>query len=169
MTVEHISTEIRVRVGTPEDVHPMMDLALQACDENGFLNPEPAKLLNDIWAALNQDHGIIGIIGAPGGVIEGAVLLRIGPNWYSDDKMIEEKAVFVHPNFRSARGGRAKKLCEFSKQVSDGLGLPLCIGVLSNSRTAAKVRLYERMFGEPAGVYFLYNAHTGIAAKDEAA
>jgi hypothetical protein len=30
-----------VRIGTPADIHPMMDLALKACDENGFVDPNP--------------------------------------------------------------------------------------------------------------------------------
>ena len=81
--------------------------------------------------------------------------------WYSDNPVLEEKAIFIHPDFRSAKGGRARQLCEFSKQVADSLGIPLIIGVLSNHRTEAKVRLYERQFGKPSGAFFLYGAHTG--------
>jgi Uma2 family endonuclease len=81
--------------------------------------------------------------------------------WYSDTMIVEEKAIFIHPDFRAAKGGRAKRLCEFSKQVADTLGIPLIIGVLSNSRTEAKVRMYERQFGAPAGALFLYGATTG--------
>lgn len=151
----------KVRIGTPNDVHAMMDLALSACDENGFVSPNPEKLLQEIWPALNQDRGLIGIIQGQSTDLEGAVLLRIGNMWYSDEEVLEEKAIFIHPNFRSAKGGRARKLCEFSKQVSDSLGVPLIIGVLSNHRTEAKIRLYERQFGKPSGAFFLYNATTG--------
>jgi hypothetical protein len=101
------------------------------------------------------------MIGKAGGKPEGAILLRIGTMWYSDNQVLEEKAIFIHPEYRSAKGGRARKLCEFSKQVSDSLGIPLIIGVLSDNRTEAKVRLYERQFGKPSGAYFLYNAKTG--------
>lgn len=163
------SADLRVRIATPDDVDEVMTLALSACEENGFLNPNPIKLLADIWAALTMDHGIMGAIGAPGGKIEGVVLLRIGPMWYSDDRIVEERAIFIHPDYRSAKGGRAKRLCEFSKGVADKLGLPLTIGVLSNERTAAKVRLYERQFGAPAGAFFLYNAKTGEPRHAEAA
>jgi GNAT superfamily N-acetyltransferase len=95
------------------------------------------------------------------------VLLRIGSMWYSDHEVLEEKAIFIHPDYRNAKGGRARRLCEFSKQVADALGVPLIIGVLSNHRTKAKVRLYERQFGEPSGAFFLYNARTG-AFRDAA-
>lgn len=156
-----MSTEVVLRVGTPDDVHDMMDLALAACDENGFVEPSAEKLLEQIWPALNHDHGVVGIIGEKGKKLEAAVLLRIGTMWYSDQNVVEEKAIFVHPDYRSAKGGRARRLVEFSKQVADGLALPLVIGVLSNNRTEAKVRLYERQFGRPAGAFFLYNAQTG--------
>ena len=150
-----------VKIGTPADVHKMMDLALAACDENGFIEPNPAKLLQEIWPALNHEGGLVGSIPGNEGILEGAVLLRIGNMWYSDHEVLEEKAIFIHPDYRSAKGGRARKLCEFSKQVSDSLGIPLIIGVLSNHRTEAKIRLYERQFGKPSGAFFLYNATTG--------
>jgi hypothetical protein len=156
-----MTEELIVRVGVPADVHDIMGLALGGCEENGFLNPNPQKLLADIWSALNRDRGVIGVISAPGGKPEGAVLLRLGKMWYSDDDVLEEKAIFIHPEFRSAKGGRARRLCEFSKSAADALGVPLIIGVLSNHRTEAKVRLYKRQFGEPAGAFFLYGTKTG--------
>ena len=138
-----------------------MNIALMACEENGFLHPNPLKMAAEIWPALNNDHGLCAVIGAPGGKIEGAVLLRIGSMWYSDYQVVEEKAIFIHPEFRNAKGGRASKLCEFSKKVADHLKIPLIIGVLSNHRTSAKVRMYERQFGPPSGAFFLYGAQTG--------
>ena len=153
--------EVHVRVGTPEDVHGVMEVALMACAENSFADANPQKLLQEIWAALNLDHGICGLIGVPGEKVEGVVLLRIGTPWYSDTEIIEEKAIFVHPQYRSAKGGRAARLCEFSKSVSDKLDIPLTIGVLSSARTVAKIRMYTRIMGEPSGAYWLYGVKTG--------
>jgi len=155
-------TPLSVRVGTPEDLDGMMNLAQRATEENAFVSPDIMKLLGEMWSALNREDGIIGIIGHPGEVLEGAILLRIGELWYSKAQVLEERAIFVAPEFRNAKGGRARKLCEFAKEVSNELEIPLTIGVLSNSRTEAKIRLYQRMFGEPAGVYFLYGAKTGL-------
>jgi len=152
---------LKLRIGGPDDVHDVMDLALIACEENGFLEPKPELLLQDIWPALNRDKGVVGLIGKPGEKPEGAVLLRIGKMWYSDRDVLEEKAVFIHPDSRSAKGGRARRLVEFSKKVADALEIPLIIGILSNNRTAAKVKLYERQLGAPAGAFFLYGARTG--------
>lgn len=158
--------EITVRVGTPEDVDGMMTLALAACKENGLTNPNPVKLLHEIWAGLTRHHGIVGIIGEPNSEFEAAILLRAEPMWYSDDLTLVERAVFVHPDFRSAKGGRARLLCEFAKQASEMLDIPLVIGILSSDRVSGKVRLYERQFGPQSGAYWIYGKKTGDWVKD---
>ncbi len=158
-----------VRVGTLDDLDEIMRLAQQATDENAFVAPDISKLLYVIYPALERKTGIVGVIGKPDGEIMGAVVLQVGEVWYSTCKVLEEKAIYVDPRYRVSTGSRsshsiglARKLAEFAKMVSEQMGMPLAIGVLSNHRTAAKVRFYERIFGEPAGVYFLYNAKTGL-------
>ena len=93
---------LKVRIGTPEDVDVIMALALSACEENGFLEPDPTCLLSEIWPALNRDHGLIGIINAANGEAMGAILLRIGKMWYSARPVLEEKAIFINPTYRCA-------------------------------------------------------------------
>jgi GNAT superfamily N-acetyltransferase len=156
-----MTEELKIRTGTPEDIYEMMDLALMACAENGFVNPDKTKLMTELWQALNLNYGMIGIIGKENGPIEGAILLRIGPMWYSHDMVVEEKAIFIHPDHRGAKEGRARRLVEFAKKAADDLGIPLLIGVLSNKRTEGKIRLYERQLGKPSGAFFLYGARTG--------
>lgn len=159
-------TEIRVRVATPEDVHQIMNLCMLASDENGFVKPDPEKLLQEVWPALHRDGGLVGVIGAPGAdYFEGGILLRTCKLWYSDKLVLEERGIFVHPEYRAAKGGRARKLCEFAKAAADKLEMPLLIGILSNKRTEGKVRLYERIFGKPAGAYWLHGAETGVTNK----
>jgi len=167
MTNKASSNDLYIRVGVPEDIDEIMVIAVQAAEENGFLEANPRKLAEEIYPALCQDHGIVGLIGREGEAIEGIVVLRIGTMWYSDTPVVEEKAIFIHPEYRSAKGGRATRLCEFSKKVSDTLGIPLIIGVLSNNRTEAKVRMYERQFGKPSGAFFLYGAKTGDPSRTE--
>jgi len=162
-----MTEEVKIRVGTTEDIHEMMSLAMLACEENGFVNPEPTKLLTELWQALSLNYGMIGIIGKENGPIEGAILLRIGPMWYSHDMVVEEKAIFIHPDHRGAKDGRARKLVEFAKKTANELGIPLLIGVLSNKRTEGKIRLYERQLGKPSGAFFLYGAKTGDYAATE--
>lgn len=166
MSPQPKTDDLRIRIATPDDMDEMMVLAMAGCHENGFLNPSPVRLAEEMWPALCQHNGIVGAIGLPGGIIEGAVLIRIGMMWYSDQDTVEERAIFIHPDYRSAKGGRARRLCEFSKSVADSLGMPLVIGVLSNHRTAGKIRMYQRVFGEQAGAFFLYNARTGSYADE---
>lgn len=151
---------VSVRLGHPNEIHDVMKLAVAAAEENGFLDASPELLLNEVWPAITRNKGICGVIGDPG-KLEAFVILRIGRMYYSPQQCLEEKVVYVHPEYRAAKGGRARKLCEFSKSMADKLELPLLIGICSNSRTEAKVRMYERIFGPPAGAYFLYRTKTG--------
>lgn len=155
-----ISDSLQIRLATTDDMSEVMKLAITACEENGFLNASAVLLAKEIWPALCQDHGLCPVIGPPGGPIQGLALLRVGAMWYSEQTVVEEKAIFVYPEFRSAKGGRARRLCEYSKHVADSLGIPLLIGILSNTRTEGKVRMYKRIFGEPAGAFFLYGARS---------
>lgn len=153
--------DLTIRLATPDDMAEVMSLAIAGAQENAFLDARASLIAQEVWPAVNQDKGLCGAIGKPGGAIEGIVILRIGNLYYSEQPCVEEKIIYVHPDFRSAKGGRARKLCEFSKHVADTLELPLLIGVCSSHRTAAKVKMYERIFGPPSGAYFLYRTATG--------
>jgi N-acetylglutamate synthase-like GNAT family acetyltransferase len=156
-----IEENLSIRLATVDDMAEVMRLAITACEENGFLDASAELLAREIWPALNCDHGLCAVIGPEGtNDIEGLVLIRIGAMWYSKSIVAEERAIFVYPQFRSAKGGRARKLCEYSKRVADTLKIPLLIGVLSGTRTAGKCKMYQRLFGEPKGMFFLYGAET---------
>jgi GNAT superfamily N-acetyltransferase len=159
--------QLAIRLAGPEDVHEVMRLSLMACEDNGFLDCSPELLLKEVYPALCQHHGLFAVIGPPGGEIQGFVMLRVGTLFYSNRPCLEEKCLWVHPDHRSARGGRARQLLEFTKKTADELGLPLIIGIMSTKRSAGKVRLYEKMFGEPAGAFFLYGAECGKAREME--
>ena len=154
---------LQIRLATTDDMTEVMRLAVMACQDNGFLDFNQALLAQEIWPALNQDHGLFPVIGPPGGAIEGFVLLRIGRMFYSERDCLEEKCLWVHPEYRSAKGGRARKLLEFTKKTADSLHLPLIIGIMSTKRAEGKVALYRRLFGEPTGAFFLYGAECGNA------
>lgn len=157
-------TEIYVREGVVEDFNEVMRMSINATRENAFVEPDIEMLKENIYAALVKHMGLVGVIGgAPGEPLEAMIIMRLGHPWYSQEHILDEKAIYVSPEFRAAKGGRARKLAEWAKYISEKLGIPLAIGVLSNSRTEAKIRLYERVFGAPAGVYFLYNAKTGLS------
>lgn len=159
---------IHVRVATPEDLAGCMDLFVQATEEDGIEEMNARKLLDTVWPSLHQEGGLVGVIGAPGDKPEAAVLLRIEHLWYSDAPVISEKLAFVHPEYRVSKGGRAKKLCEFSKRVSDEMGIPLVIGIVSTDQTKGKVRLYERVFGSAAGAFFLHKKKAGATESNAA-
>jgi hypothetical protein len=160
--------EISVREATPQDFEEVMRLSMAAAMENAISEPNLELLRDEVEQGVTRNGGAIGVIGGtPGEQLEGLIILKLGSMWYNFEPIIHERVIYVAPEFRSAKGGRARKLAEWAKVTSEKLGIPLAIGVLSNSRTEAKVRLFERVFGAPAGVYFLHNAKTGLSEAKE--
>ena len=158
--VKIVETPCHVRVATPDDLFGILALARIVHGENGLFDFNEVKVAEAVWPTLVQANGIIGVIGERD-KLEGLVMLTVASYWYSDAQFLEEKCVFVHPDFRHAKDSRVQKLIEFAKKCATDLEMPLMIGVLSNTRTSAKVALYERNFGPPAGAFFLWGAKTG--------
>lgn len=150
------TTETPVRIATAADEDAIMDLCRMLHEENGQFSMSEAKVRDALQTAFKRQGGLIGVIDGPKG-LEGIILLTIGQLWYSDDWMLEEMFNFVHPDHR--RSSHAKRMIQFAKESADKLGIPLMIGVLSNTRTEAKVRLYERMLPK-AGAYFVHDGRT---------
>jgi N-acetylglutamate synthase-like GNAT family acetyltransferase len=163
-----VTDDLQIRLATTDDLDEVMKLAFMACEDNGFLDFSPELLVREIWPALNQDHGLFPVIGPPGGDIQGFVLLRIGTMFYSHRQCLEEKCLWVHPDYRAAKGGRARRLLEFTKKSADTLGMPLIIGIMTTKRAKGKEALYRRFFGEPTGAFFLYGAECGSSHEETA-
>jgi|APCry1669189768_1035252.scaffolds.fasta_scaffold51947_2 hypothetical protein len=164
--VKLVETPCHVRIGTKEDLFDILALAKLVHEEIGLFDFNETKVAEAIWPPLNQTGGIVGVIGDKG-KLEGGIVLRIANYWYSDKQFLEEMCVFVHPDYRNAKDSRIQKLITFTKKVAHDLDLPLTIGVLSNSRTNAKIDLYRRNFGDPVGAFFLWGAKTGSDADSE--
>lgn len=148
----------RVRAAKPEDFNSIMQLCKMLYEENGMTNIDWHRVIQAVTDGVNGKAATLGVIG-PFDDLHGMVLLRFAETWYSNELILEELYNYVPPVHR--HGHNARALIEFAKAASDRLEIPLLIGVLSTTRTRAKVRLYRRVFGEPAGAFFLYNGRTG--------
>lgn len=148
----------RVRVGAPEDIDEIFEMSTILHAENGIFALDETKVRAFLKRMLAQEDGIIGVIGPPG-AIEASLCLEIASQWYSSVKFLSEVWNFCLPKYR--RSENAKVLIEFAKACSLATQLPLMIGILSNQRTEAKVRLYQRQLGASAGAFWLHGAQTG--------
>lgn len=111
--------------------------------------------------------GVIGVVEGERG-IEGYILAFITPWWFSDPAVpegwrLEELTNFVHPDCR--RSGHAKRLIEFAKWLSENIGLILIMGIMTNGRLDAKIRLYQRQV-TPFGGLFFHNAAAGCSLSE---
>jgi hypothetical protein len=163
-----------VRVAGPQDYTEVWRLFLQGHHENGQFALAPEKADWHIKRALFPDmippwdtgfRGAIGVIGEVG-KLEAAVFVGIGSFWYSHARHIEEYIVYVDPECR--RSFHARALINWMKERSEATQLPLLTGVISNARTEAKVKLYERMLPK-IGAFFLLHPEGSVRSSSSVA
>ena len=131
----------------------MIDLLYMMHHENGVAPLSASKMLDALDRGLARDKSIIGVI-ENDGIIKASIGLFAHSWWYSDEYHLEDFWNFVHPEYRKST--HAKNLLKFARKAADDLGVQLLIGILSSERTAAKVHLYEKIFGPSVGAGFVY-------------
>ncbi len=157
----------------PEDIESIWTLFHLMHHETGAFKisyPKVQWLLNRILhpeKIPDGDTGLRGYMGVigPVGNIEAFTLMILGSYWYSEQWTLEELSNFVHPDHRKGTH-HADTLLKYDKMLSDKLKIPLIIGVISNKRTEAKVRLYKRHF-PMAGAFFIHNMRFGEELYEE--
>jgi len=142
-----------VRLATPKDEEKILDLLMLMHEENGLFEMDNDSVREMVRKVLNRENGIIGVIDAEE-EIEAAVCLVIDKLWYAKTWCLNDVFNFVAPKYR--RSTRAKSLISFAKSYSDQVGIPLLMGIVSNVRTEAKIKLLERQMSK-AGAFFIYN------------
>ncbi len=150
-----------IRKATPMDAPEIWRLFLQLHRENGLFTIAPFKVTEFMDRALHSERipsydtgprAQIGVIGQPGR-LEAVVFVLIAQFWYSSEYHLEELLVYVDPECRKSR--HAVTCINWMKNLSDQLGIPLLTGIISKERTAAKIRLYDRMLPR-IGAFYLY-------------
>jgi N-acetylglutamate synthase-like GNAT family acetyltransferase len=142
-----------VRLASPQDEEKILDLLMLMHEENGLFEMDYDSVREMVRKVLNRENGIIGVIDGEDG-IEAAVCLVIDRLWYAKTWCLNDVFNFVAPKYR--RSTRAKSLISFAKDYSDQVGIPLMMGIVSNVRTEAKIKLLERQMRK-AGAFFIYN------------
>lgn len=158
----HVSVSI-VRTAGPEDEEGIMGLCRRLHAENGLFRMDEDRVRGWVHSTLcpaerpnGLPPGLIGVIGAQD-ELEAVIILMVSNFWYAapDDQHLEEFLTYVPPEYRKSE--HAKSLIGFAKSCSDALAMPLLIGVMSNHRMEAKVRLYRRQLPK-LGEFFMYPA-----------
>jgi GNAT superfamily N-acetyltransferase len=158
------ATPAVVRTATQADEGELLQLLHLMHSEGGLVELDEDRARQMFVRAFNREGGhIIGVIGDK--KIEAAIGLVISQFWYGASHHIEEYFCYVHPDHR--RSQHAKALLGFAKRCSKALQIPLLIGVLSNRRTASKVRLYRSQLGASVGEFFLFNHPWKQAGAEE--
>ena len=142
-----------VRLATLADKDNLLKLCSMLHSENALFPMDEQLVSDKLDHALKAQGGIVGVIGSPDD-LEACIYVELAKFWYTKYYHLEEFWSFVRPDKRQSN--HAKNLISFAKKTADRLKLPLVIGIVSNHRTEAKCRLYQRQLPK-AGEYFLYN------------
>lgn len=142
-----------VRLAQIEDYEALIGLCKAVHTEIGLFNFSERKVRGLLDRAFNREGSIIGVIGEVGSPLA-CIYLALEQIYYSEDWHISELWNFVHPEHR--RSDYAKQLLEFAKRCGEAMALPVIVGIVTNNRTEAKVRLYERKL-QKAGAFFIHN------------
>ena len=153
-----------IRLAREPDETPVFELLRFLYDENGMLTMSDAKVMKMIQQGTRSQGGVIGVAEEEGAIV-GCAALVIEQPWYTDEWILCERGVVVHPEKRASH--HAENLIKFCKEAAGLLKLPLVIGILSTVRTQGKERFYDRHM-KRAGAFFvdgLERAHGPMAAR----
>lgn len=153
-----------VRYAVPQDEDKIVSMISLLHDENGLFPLSEKRVREYMQRYFRQEGALIGVIGDVGDPVA-SIYLGIEQPYYSETWYLNEAWNFVHPDHR--RSDYAKQLLAWAKNVSEQMHLPLMVGIVTNHRTEAKVRLYEKQL-EKAGAFFVWNRHfAGPSAWDK--
>jgi len=150
-----------VRVATVTDEDALFPILMMAHKENGTMPVSEFRVWEIIRNATRRNrpkeertgYNVIGVIDGPK-EIEAILSLELARMSYSDNWHLQDICNFVHPDHR--KSNHAADLLEFGKWISDQMGFPLLIGILTDERLAAKKRFYQRRVKE-CGALYLHN------------
>ena len=133
--------DFKVRMARQEDEDTIFNFCKELCEENQLFEMDDDTVWGVIRSCTRGKGGIIGVIEGQD-ELEGVICLIIDKYWYSKEWFLCELFNFVPPEFRKST--RAKSMLSFAKDCSNKMKVPLVIGIISNIRTEAKIKLYER-------------------------
>lgn len=147
-----------VRIATKKDEENIFDLLCSLYKENAMSSMDDKKVWGMIHKGTRDKMGIIGVIDGPEKIVA-TIALVPGQWWYSSDYHIEEYWNYVRPEDR--KSSHAKDLINFGKWCSEKWGIPLLMGILSNTRTEAKIGLYSRQI-KHVGALFVHDPRMAV-------
>lgn len=159
-----------VRLVQPEDADSLYALLTgEIWAENAVfpVSPERVRTVINVAAKVTPwspglPMSVIGVIGEVGKV-KASVGLVVTQFWYTEEWHLEECWNCVSKRERNSK--YASELLKFSKNVQRQMSIPLMMGILSDIRTEAKVRLFRRELGDPVGAVFVWPALGELKAQ----
>lgn len=140
--------EPAVRLATEADEEALMAHIRIGYADNGFGTFSERRVQEYIRHATRGQGGIIGVIDGPSG-FEASICLFLDQFFYSEDWILRERWIFVHPDHRKKK--HFDRLIDYAracqaKMSEGGPFMPLVCGIATKTRVMAKIKLWSTKF-----------------------
>ncbi len=135
---EKVTEELTIRLATDDDLMTVLMLV----HKMGADYPIPiddSKVLSRVQDTIKQ--GLVLLVLKDMEVVATTGLIATDW-WFSQDMFLRDVFTVIHPKHRSLSVFKA--LMEAVKELSDKMGLPVVMGVMTPTDTKRKIALYER-------------------------
>ena len=137
------------RTALPHDVKDIYEMLLEMHKEIALANLDDAKAIMFIEGVVSDG---ICYLAHVGDVLVGSIGLGPQQFWYSSDWFLGDYWTFVREGYRKSR--IASDLLVRAKEFSDGIDIPIAVGVFSKGDVPRKNKLFRRHF-TPVGEMFV--------------
>lgn len=139
-----------VRKAGSLELEPLWEFMCANTSENALFAVDYSQFRWLLEEALNGKTSIILVIDGERGYAA-VMWLTLERPWYSAEWVLGERWVYVHPDYRNTDCW--EKLIDFAKTSAIEMGLPLVMGISTNCRVDAKIRLYRRKLPLIGGLF----------------
>jgi GNAT superfamily N-acetyltransferase len=147
---------VNIMEKTSEEFHQVVELLkLFAKDhEMGVIKaPEdPTELACKVVYDVSE-NGKLYVAKNESGKTVGSLGLKLGNNWYSEQKFYGDLWFYVLPEYRSS--GVGGTLLTFAKNAAQAESIPLVVGVFNLQSPEKKIEIYKRLGFSYAGSMFV--------------
>lgn len=158
-------TEIsKVRLAVPQDESGIMACLKLKNSEEGIFGYSERRTQETVHGVLHPNGSglspMIGVIGSSED-IQATICLTLSQLFDTEEWHLGELWNYIRPDCRAK--GHINGLLRFATECSDKVGIPLLSATVSNKRTAARARIYEKVMGPPIGAFFAYQPSKAVA------
>lgn len=149
-----------LRFATGHDLIPLLRLLERMHAEIGLFMLDRQKVRAEVENAISER--LVHVLTKGDGQIIGSIGLMVWEPWYSSDKCLSDRWIFLAPEHRSYRSFVALIRC--AAERAEALCMPLVVSLYSTKDTERKERLFGREMEQVVAAWHAEPGEAPVAA-----